>query len=154
MEQVQFIRCSSDHKDFHYLITRLDHELWNEMMEDQATYDQFNKVPGIDTALLAYEGDKPIACGCFKKHNDHSVEIKRMYTLPEYRGKAIAAGVLSELEKWALELGYHFAVLETGKKLLAAQQLYRKSGYIITENYDQYVGMEESVCMKKQLTAG
>lgn len=152
MEQVQFIRSNSDHKDFHYLITRLDHELWNEMMKDQATYDQYNKVPGLDTVVLAYHANKAIACGCFKKHNEHNVEIKRMFTLPEYRGKAIAAGVLGELEKWAVELGYQYAVLETGKKLTRAQQLYRKSGYTVIDNYDQYIGMEESVCMRKQLT--
>ena len=50
--------------------------MWNELNEDQAIYDQYNKVPGIDTAVVAYVNDQPAASGCFKKYNDDTVEIK------------------------------------------------------------------------------
>jgi len=152
-EQLTFKRTTGRDPDFEFLIRQLDNELWNEMSEVQATYDQFNKVPDIDTVLLIYRNGNVIACGCFKKYGSDTVEIKRMYTIKEERGKGIAAKILSELEKWAIELSYRFAILETGIKLLSAVRLYKKSGYTVTENYDQYIGLEQSVCMKKELIA-
>lgn len=66
-------------------------------------------------------------------------------------GKGISKLVLRELEVWANELGYNFAVLETGIQYKAARTLYQTSGYRIIPNYGQYKDLEESVCMKKEL---
>ena len=74
-----------------------------------------------------------------------------MFVLPEYRGKAIGHSILKELELWAAELNYHACVLETGKKQPEAIGLYQKAGYIITKNYGQYEGVENSVCMMKSI---
>ncbi len=79
-----------------------------------------------------------------------AMEVKRMYTLPEYRGKGIAAAVLNELEKWAAELGCGRCVLETGMKQPEAIRLYEKSGYSVIPNYGQYAGLENSVCFEKK----
>jgi putative acetyltransferase len=152
-EHLTIKRTTGRHPDFESMIRQLDNELWNEMKEVQATYDQFNKVPDIDTVVLIYRGVDVIACGCFKKYRNDTVEIKRMFTVPAERGKGLAVIVLNELEKWAVELNSRYSILETGKKLLSAVQLYKKSGYTITENYDQYIGLEQSVCMKKELIA-
>ena len=54
-EQVTIKRTNSDNEDFQQLIRQLDNELWNELNEDQATYDQYNKVPGLDTVIVVYE---------------------------------------------------------------------------------------------------
>jgi hypothetical protein len=146
-------RTNSNGDDFKLLITHLDEELWDQAMDDQAIRDQYNKVPDLNTALVVYADNKPIACGCFKQHDDITVEIKRMYVENEYRGKGVSKLVLSELETWANELGYKFAVLETGIQFKVARTLYETSGYQIIPNYGQYAGMEESVCMKKELKA-
>ena len=37
-------RTSTNNQDFVYLVSLLDYELWVELNEDQATYDQYNKV--------------------------------------------------------------------------------------------------------------
>ena len=121
------------------------------MNEVQATSDQYNKVPDLPTVVLAYDNNKVVGCGCFKKFNDTTVEIKRMFVVPESRGKDVATTVLAELEKWAKELNYTTAILETGKRMTPANRLYQKNGYTITENYGQYIGLPESVCMKKEL---
>ena len=71
--------------------------------------------------------------------------------LPEYRGKGVAEAILNELENWAKEEGYSISILETGHKQLDAIGLYQKLGYQITENFGQYIGVENSVCMKKIL---
>lgn len=144
-------RTSANNPDFINLISLLDHELWDELKEDQATYDSFNNVSNISTGIIIYADEKPVACGCFKKHDDKTVEIKRMYVDKTYRGKGISKMVLSELEKWAKENGFEYAILETSVHFNVAQSLYKKAGYVVIENYDQYIGLKESVCMKKRL---
>jgi hypothetical protein len=133
------------------LISHLDNELWNELHEDQGTYDQFNQVKDIKTAIVVYVNGKPAAIGCFKKFNDNTVEIKRMFVEKEFRGRGLSKYVLNELEKWALECGYQYAVLETSVHFKVAQNLYAGAGYEIIENYDQYKGLIESICMKREL---
>ena len=47
-------RTSTNDANFIYLVNLLDHELWVELNEDQSTYDQYNKVPNISTAVIIY----------------------------------------------------------------------------------------------------
>ena len=153
MEELLIKRTTSNDKNFQWLIQQLDNELWNELQEDQATYDQYNKVPGLNTVVVVYINDQPAAGGCFKKYSDDTVEIKRMFVVKEYRGKGLSKTVLTELENWAMESGFKYAVLETSVHFIPATTLYKKAGYTIIPNYDQYKGLEESVCMKKELAA-
>ena len=144
-------RTTTEHPDFICLVSCLDNELWNELNEDQSTYDQYNKVPDIKTAIIIYDDEKPVAIGCFKEYNNNTVEIKRMYVDKAYRGKGLSKLVLNELEKWAIELGFINSILETSIHFAVARTLYEKAGYVVIPNYDQYEGLEESVCMKKKL---
>lgn len=61
---------------FQSLVHQNDDELWNEFNEDQSTYDQHNKVPNIETAIIVVAEGKPASCGCFKVYNNNIVEIK------------------------------------------------------------------------------
>lgn len=58
----------------------------------------------IDTALVGYEDDVLVACGCFKKIDDTTVEIKRMFVVLNYRRRGFSSHILGELEAWAKEL--------------------------------------------------
>ena len=144
-------RTSNSEPDFKSLISQLDKYLSIVNGEQDTFYAPNNVLDPLDTAVIAYYDGKPVGCGCFKKFDHESVEIKRMYVDPEIRGKGIASAVLNELEKWAKEKGFTQTVLETGKKLDDANALYYKQGYQIIENYGQYAGIENSVCMKKAL---
>jgi putative acetyltransferase len=147
----RFRRTNSTDADFTRLVRLLDADLAERDGADHAFYAQFNKIALIQHALVAFENDEPVACGAFKKFNDTSVEIKRMYVVPKHRNKGIAAAVLQQLEQWAKEEGYLCTVLETGMKQPEAIRLYEKSGYVRIPNYGQYAGVENSVCMKKML---
>ena len=52
--QVKIKRTRSSDVDFQTLTEQLDGDLWNELEEDQATYDQYNKVPGLNTVIVIY----------------------------------------------------------------------------------------------------
>lgn len=145
-------RTTANDEDFQLLIKKLDHELWVELKDDQATYDQYNIVVDIPTAVVAYSNEKPVACGCFKEFDKQTVEIKRMFVQKDYRGKGLSKKILAELEQWAKEKKYCYSVLETGINFTVACNLYSSNGYKVIPNYGQYAGLPESVCMKKELT--
>lgn len=151
LQTIVIKRTTTADAGFQQLVSWLDHELWNELKEDQATYDPYNKVPDIKTALLIYANKEPVACGCFKEYDSNTVEIKRMFVQKAWRGKGLSKKVLLELEQWAGEKGYCFAVLETSIHFATARRLYETSGYSIIPNYPPYTGLAESVCMKKAL---
>lgn len=111
----------------------------------QAEYTPFNTLSLIDGAVIAYERELAVGCGCYKRFADDAAEIKRMFVRPEYRGSGVAALLLAEVERWAVEAGYSRAVLETGIQQPEAVRFYQKSGYVQNENYGQYVGMDNSV---------
>ena len=85
----------------------------------------------------------------YKEYDAETAEMKRMFTLPKHRGKGIASKVLTELESWAKEENYKTALLETGHLQKDAIYLYQKLGYKIIENFGQYQGVDNSICMKK-----
>jgi GNAT superfamily N-acetyltransferase len=63
----------------------------------------------------------------------------------------LAQRVLQELELWAKELDYSVSVLETLYKQQEAISLYQKVGYEVVDNYGPYVGLNDSICMRKQI---
>ena len=148
---LNLIRTNSENQDFINLVKLLDEDLAIKDCDDHSYYAQFNKIEKIKYVVVAYENEKPVGCGAIKKYNENTVEIKRMYTLPENRGMGIATTVLSELEIWAKEMHYEKCILETGKKQPEAIRVYEKNGYKLIPNYDQYAEMENSVCYKKEI---
>lgn len=148
---MQILRTTSENIDFQNLVKKLDAYLAEIDGEDHAFYDQYNKIDLLKNCIVIFEDEKPVACGAIKAIDDNTMEVKRMFTLPDYRGKGFARTVLKELEIWAKELGYEKTVLETGKKQTEAVALYKKYGYAIIPNYGQYAGIENSVCFEKIL---
>jgi GNAT superfamily N-acetyltransferase len=137
--------------DFIQLVDRLDKLLADLDGRDHDFYNQHNKIDNIKHVVLAYDDNLPVSCGAIKEFDPKTMEVKRMFTLASHRGKGFATLVLTELEKWALELGYSKCILETGKRLPDAVRLYEKSGYQLIPNYGQYVEMENSICFEKKL---
>ncbi|MDP2060535.1 MAG: GNAT family N-acetyltransferase, partial [Flavobacteriaceae bacterium] len=101
--------------------------------------------------LMAFENKTAVGCGAIKEFDAQTMEIKRMYVSPDYRGKGIASEVLTALEKWAGELEYKRCILETGTRQSSAIRLYQKSGYQQIPNYGQYAQLQNSLCFEKKL---
>ena len=144
-------RTTSENTDFQKLVFLLDEVLRSKDGEDHNFYAQHNTIDKIKHVVVIYQDTVAIGCGAFKEFNSNTVEIKRMFVHPDFTGKGIASTVLGALELWAGELNYTSCVLETGKNNPNAIALYRKSGYEIIPNYDQYENIETSVCLKKHL---
>ncbi len=148
---IECIRTNSDQPDFRKLVRELDADLSIRDGEDHAFYDQFNKIDKIKHAIVAYEENVPVGCGAIKEYSPEAMEVKRMYVLPELRGRGIASVILKELEHWAAELHFKKCLLETGNKQPEAIRLYQKNRYEIIPNFGQYQGVENSLCFEKLL---
>jgi putative acetyltransferase len=138
-------------EDFIRLVGLLDADLAARDGQEHEFYHTFNSVQGLSHVVLAYLDKRPIACGAMKPIHKGRMEVKRMFTLTEFRGKGAASLVLKELETWAAEEGFSHCVLETGKRQPEAVALYKQSGYALIPNYPPYVGIENSLCFEKRL---
>ena len=148
---IRLIRTDSGNKDFVALVKLLDAELAELDGDEHVFYAQLNKTDKIKTVIVGYENDKPVSCGAIREYSPTVTEVKRMYTLSEYRAKGIATKVLIELEKWASELSYQKCILETGWRQPDAIRLYEKNGYKRVSNYGKYAGIANSVCFEKEI---
>lgn len=143
-----FKRTTSDNPDFKKLTQLFDDYLVDIDGDEKDFFALYNQIY-IQNVLICYDNETAIGCGAFKEYEPNVAEIKRMFVLPEQRGKGIAASILNKLELWAATSGYTSCILETSIRLESAIALYKKVGYEIIPNYGQYIGVESSVCMKK-----
>lgn len=148
---IRLIRTNSDNRDFRELVILLEAELEIRDGEDNIFYSQFNQIDKIRHVVVAYENEKPIGCGAMKEYDTNTMEVKRMFVSPGSRKKGIATKILIELENWASGLSYTKFILETGKRQPEAIGLYKLNGYRSIPNYDQYIGVDNSVCFEKEL---
>ena len=144
-------QTNSANKDFQNLVKELDIDLAIRDGAEHSFYAQFNKIDAIKYVMVAYENEEPVGCGAIKEYNDDTVEVKRMYVIPNKRGRGIASIILTALEQWAKDLDFKKCLLETGKKQPEAIALYTKNKYQIIPNFGQYKNVENSVCFEKTL---
>ena len=145
---MKLLKTNSNNSDFQSLTKLFDEFLVDIDGEEKDFFAQFNQIY-IENVILFYLDEIAVGCGAFKEYEPNVAEIKRMFVLPEYRGKGIAKTILKELELWTKSLDYTSTILETSNKLTSAINLYKKSGYEIIPNYGQYVNVESSVCFRK-----
>ncbi|HEX9827379.1 MAG TPA: GNAT family N-acetyltransferase [Flavobacteriaceae bacterium] len=148
---ITFKRTDSTNQDFIDLVNQLDSDLTIRDGDDHAFYHQFNSIGMIKYAIVAYQEHIPIGCGAIKAFDPITMEVKRMYVSPDYRGKGIAGKILIELEHWTKQLGCKRCILETGINQPEALALYHKSGFKRIPNYGQYVNVTSSFCFEKVL---
>ena len=101
--------------------------------------------------VLRDDGGRAIGCGGVARFDDVRGEVKRMYVVPEARGRGLGRRLLDELEAHARALGYARLVLETGDRQPEALGLYASSGFERIPCYPPYDARELSLCFEKRL---
>ena len=149
----ELIRTDGTHPGFLTLIKELDKELRSYESDHDEVYITQNIVPENVYVTLIMQDDQALACSCLRSYKEKDIELKRMYVLPEHRGKGFSRQILNDLEKWAIELGYERIILETGDILKEAIGLYSSSGFERINNYGHYQNIKESICYAKKLSA-
>jgi GNAT superfamily N-acetyltransferase len=123
-------------------------ELVAAMVDEVSAWYGRIDVPGAPTAtaddmappggsfVVVFDDDAPVAGGGLKRLGDGACEIKRMYVVPEARGRGLGRLLLEALEDEARRLGYAIARLDTGAKQPGAQRMYERAGYRSIGNFN------------------
>lgn len=148
---IQIKRTNSSNPDFIHLVKDLDADLAIRDGDKHDFYHRYNSIDNLDFVVLAYENKTLLGCGAMKKYDRVTLEIKRMFTPKDQRGKGVARKILAELERWADEGGFERCILETGVNMPEAIGLYLKSGYKLIPNYGQYIDAADSRCFEKYI---
>lgn len=104
--------------------------------------------------LVVYVGDEAVGSGGYRWVADGTVEIKRMYVKPSWRGRGLARQLLAALEQAALDRGCSQVRLMTGPEQPEAIRLYESSGYLPADPYGVYSCAPGARFFGKQLMAG
>ena len=100
------------------------------------------------------EGSDIVGCCAIKILNDDEGlygEIKRLFVLPEHRGRGISKILMEALEQHLIDQGIYRIRLEAGIYQPEALGLYRRLGYVERGPYGDYAPDPLSVFMEKQL---
>ena len=108
--------------------------------------------PNVLFAVARDASGRAIACGAIVLESGYG-EIKRMYVMPEERGRGIARALLRFLEEAAAARGVASFALETGNRQHEAIALYEHAGYVNCEAFGAYQPDPHSVFMRKDRAA-
>jgi GNAT superfamily N-acetyltransferase len=86
--------------------------------------------------VIAHLNGQPVGCGALKFHGKAPAELKRMWLAKSVRGLGLGARLLNELEQRARNAGVRVVRLETNRALTEAIALYRRSGYVEVDRFN------------------
>jgi GNAT superfamily N-acetyltransferase len=96
---------------------------------EMARYPSAEFDPPHGVLLLLLERGEPVAGGAFRRYDDTTAELKRIWTHSAHRRRGLARQVVAELERIAAERGYRRIFLTTGPRQPEAKSLYLRAGY-------------------------
>lgn len=89
--------------------------------------------PSLTTFVARNEDGRHVGMASLKDHGGGLGEVKRMFTLPEVRGRRVGSQLLQRIEQLAREKGLSRLVLETGEApgFEAAYRVYERGGFTV-----------------------
>ena len=95
--------------------------------------------------IVVIDNYLPVATCRMYAIDDEQVMLGRIVVLPEYRHQGLGTRVVRETEKWAKELGYKSAVVESRDNKI---QFYERIGY--AADYSQKIVGETFLCYRME----
>ena len=84
--------------------------------------------PGGALVIGLLDG-QPVTGGAFRRFDESTAELKRIWTDARYRRRGLATSLLAELETDIAGRGYTRIYLTTGDRQPEAERLYESAGY-------------------------
>ncbi|MCB1458503.1 MAG: GNAT family N-acetyltransferase [Nitratireductor sp.] len=119
----------------------------------QMTVEQMAE-PAVTLFVARDETGRALGMGALKQHDDSLGEVKRMYTLPQLRGKRLGSMLLGHIEALARSKGLTLLALETGEApgFEPAWRLYERNGFTTRGAFHDYPDSGFSRFYEKKLT--
>lgn len=141
----------AENADFLALVQRLDEYYFEVVGEVHRRYAKYNDPHLLDARMVAYQDGKAAGCGAWKKKDDQTAEIKRIFVSKDFRRQGVASALIGALEQDAAAHGYTRAILETARTTDDSAALYHKLGYQEIAYYGSPAGAENCRCFEKAL---
>ena len=103
------------------------------------------------TAASSHTRTASPQAAAWKKIDEGTFEVKRIYIAPAFRRKGVASAVIAALEQDAAKHGFTKAILETARTTEDSAALYTKLGYRVIPYYGSPAGAENCLCFEKNL---
>jgi ribosomal protein S18 acetylase RimI-like enzyme len=91
--------------------------------------------PPFGGLFLLYEGRNLAGCVAFRKIDDETCEMKRLYVRPDFRGRHLGKRLAEAVIYKGRVIGYKKMKLDTLPMMTAAIELYRSIGFRSTPPY-------------------
>ena len=148
--EIRFV--DADNADFLALVQQLDEYYFQVVGEVHRRYAKYNDPHLLNARMAAYQDGKAAGCGAWKKIDEGTFEVKRIYIAPAFRRKGVASALIRALEQDVAAHGYTRAILETARTTDDSAALYHKLGYREIAYYGSPAGAENCRCFEKMLT--
>ena len=110
-----------------------------------------NLSDSISDVIIAYVENIAVGCAGLRMYEEGIAEIKRIWVVPEYRGKHIATELMDLVEERARQTGFRKVILQTRSIMKEAVNLYTSRGYHRIENYPPYDQLDGAICFAKTI---
>ena len=95
--ELRFVDAKST--DYRMLAQKLDDYYFSLVGDVHLRYAEANRPENMACLIVAYDGDVPMGCGCWKAVDETTAEVKRIYVLPQYRRQGVASAIIRKLEE-------------------------------------------------------
>lgn len=102
--------------------------------DDMDALSQYSPPKGVFLVLTCR--DSVVGTGAIRGIAEDTCELKRMWFLPEHRGKGFGMRMAEMLLNFAFSAGYRRVRLDTDPRQVAAQRLYQNLGFQRIERYN------------------
>jgi GNAT superfamily N-acetyltransferase len=136
---IEFRREAAGSPAAQALLTAMEQEMFDlydmQEMPTPASTEELDP-PGGGAYVVGWEDGRAVAGGALKRLGPGVAEVKRMYVVPDARGRGLARRLLAAIEDTARELGYERVRLDTGASQPHARALYESAGYQDVADYN------------------
>lgn len=150
-EQLEMRLVQAGDPRFAALLRALDQEYVNRFGSLALKYRQYNGIEDLEQVCLLLREGQAVACGAFRRLDEATAELKRIYVRLAFRRRGYARQLVELLELQAMFQGYGRAALETGREMHEAVALYTAMGYREVPAWGPFAGDAHCICMAKTL---
>jgi ribosomal protein S18 acetylase RimI-like enzyme len=110
----------------------------------------YRREGNVKLIAVAEPGGEIAGCIASQEFAPGITEMKRLYVVPEHRGKQLGRRLVESIIALAMEKGYKKIYLDTMPEMEAAQKLYAQLGFRVIGPYKEE-GQERMICYEKTL---